>query len=49
VCPTLLVVHAEEREALVSELKRRYKDALRIFDWYACVGSGDPFSIQASC
>ncbi|KAF5832483.1 hypothetical protein DUNSADRAFT_11605 [Dunaliella salina] len=38
----------DAREELVAELKRRYADLLRIFDWYACTGSGDPFSIQVN-
>jgi len=36
----------EARDELVAELKRRHADLLRIFDWYACLGSGDPFSMQ---
>eukprot|EP00983_Pelagomonas_calceolata_P085160 1156503-Pelagomonas_calceolata.AAC.7 len=40
------VAFVEARDELVAELKRRHADLLRIFDWYACLGSGDPFSMQ---
>ncbi|GAX83592.1 hypothetical protein CEUSTIGMA_g11017.t1 [Chlamydomonas eustigma] len=33
-------------EGLKHELRERYRALLRVFDYYSCLGSGDPFSMQ---